>query len=139
MGTLVHVNLMLPVFCVLRHNSTTVTLTAKHDATEVTLQLPRAITVLPGQYIYLTLGKSTLSTWFSPYQYHPFWLTGTHDPTVITVLMERKGGFSSSLYRRALTPRSHAGLHALLHGPYGRHRHLKDYEIVIFWGQGNVL
>jgi len=136
MGNLVLVNLMLPVFCIL-HNGTTVTLIAKHDATEVTVQLPRAITVLPGQYIYLTLGKSTLATWFSPYQFHPFWLTGTRDPTVITVLVERKGGFSSSLYRRALTPGSHAGLHALLHGPYGRHRRLEDYEIVIFWGQGS--
>jgi hypothetical protein len=137
MGTLVLVTLILPVFCVLRHNGTTVTLTAKLDATEVTVQLPRAIAVLPGQYIYLTLGNSTLATWLSPYQFHPFWITGTHDPTVITVLVERKGGFSSSLYRRALTPGSHAGLRPLLHGPYGRHRHLEDYEIVIFWGQGS--
>jgi len=89
MGTLV-LGTLLPVFGILRHNGTTVKLEALDEATKLTVQLPRATTVLPGQYIYLTLANSNSTLWLRPYQFHPFWFTRTKNPTTIAVLVEKR-------------------------------------------------
>jgi len=106
------------------------------DCSLLGLSLPRAWTMEPGQYVYLTLLTSKALSWA---QRHPFVITWwDDDPTgtsskTIYIMIESRKGWSRRIFRHA---KSLQNFICWLDGPYGHHRGIFQHGCVLLFATG---
>lgn len=118
----------------LNGRSTTAVLEIADDALKLQITPARPWKVLPGQYVYLTIGTAGL---FSPIQRHPFMVASPILSNSIEIHIWPRKGFTEKLFR--LSPPAAGVYHtcsAWIEGPYGFPLDLRQYGTVMFIASG---
>ena len=106
-----------------------ITTANSQSITRLSIELDRSWKYRPGQYIYLTVLGNMLHD-FSVTQSHPYMIAWADDRR-ISLLVERRSGFSSSLYAASDNP-----IPVFVDGPYGGHDSADDYDKILCLASG---
>lgn len=113
----------------------------KSNIVRVTVDVPIALTVYPGQHVNVCLPGVS---WSSMLQSHPFIIVSARrhgDRTLLELVIQARRGWTSRLHHRALRDRNPADDHptiyrCLFSGPHGPRRTISQYGVVVLVASG---
>ncbi|KAF2752706.1 ferric reductase transmembrane component 3 [Pseudovirgaria hyperparasitica] len=104
------------------------------DTVQLHICLARSWKPRAGQYVYITVPSASSLAFLES---HPFYIYQTlqeHDKTIITIIAQRRKGFTRQLSRPQL--KAAVGYSAIVEGPFGRELDLSGYGTVLLFATG---
>lgn len=107
--------------------------TSLNKVVKISLKLPRPCAFRPGQFVYVRM--LTLKN-LAILQSHPFYVYSWDENGLVDLLVERKSGFTKSLFDENALKVDGEAVRAMIEGPLGKSVDLTPYKTIVLFATG---
>lgn len=106
------------------------------DAVHLHVPLSRSWTRRAGQYVYLRMPGVSLTSFAQLHPYYVAWWYSEDGHDYAVFILQKRRGFTDSLYRKTESPKRPLDYSVWLEGPYGADLSLGSYGTVLLFATG---